>query len=180
MIPVLVKSEHEVEVTAMEEPRWKLFAPNLICIGMDGCKKNEYAGRIWHQYADDPIPFRDAVDMLRIMEELYDEWNFPQSSTKSHSFIETGSTKEPKQKKGARAKMDVNRIHNKHGNRGTFIVQVKYRQNSTWQGEVIWAERNQKQSFRSALELLKLIDGALDLTEEEEEPEKQFPAGNGR
>ena len=53
------------------------------------------------------------------------------------------------------------------GDKGTFIVQVKYRQNSTWQGEVTWTERRQKQYFRSALELLKLIDSALDMNEEE-------------
>ena len=46
--------------------------------------------------------------------------------------------------------------------------QVRYRQNATWQGDVIWAEKNERQSFRSALELLKLIDSALDSKEGEE------------
>ena len=32
----------------------------------------------------------------------------------------------------------------------------------TWQGGVVWAEKNEKRTFRSALELLKLIDNALD------------------
>ena len=46
----------------------------------------------------------------------------------------------------------------------TFVIKVIAKQNSTWQGTVTWVEAQQKQNFRSALELLKLIDGALDET----------------
>lgn len=46
--------------------------------------------------------------------------------------------------------------------RGTFIVKILGRQNSTWQGNITWVEEQQTKNFRSALELLKLIDGALD------------------
>ena len=45
---------------------------------------------------------------------------------------------------------------------GTFIVKILDRKNSTWQGTINWVEEQQTQNFRSALELLKLIDGALD------------------
>lgn len=42
-----------------------------------------------------------------------------------------------------------------------FLVNVKYRQNATWQGTVAWADGKQEVNFRSALELLKIIDSAL-------------------
>ena len=45
--------------------------------------------------------------------------------------------------------------------KGTFEVSVKFMQNSTWQGQIHWVEKNRKQSFRSALEMLKLMDEAL-------------------
>ncbi|NCB94653.1 MAG: hypothetical protein EOM40_19200 [Clostridia bacterium] len=45
---------------------------------------------------------------------------------------------------------------------GTFIVKILDRQNATWQGSVTWVDERKEQYFRSALELLKLIDGALD------------------
>ena len=48
-----------------------------------------------------------------------------------------------------------------------FIVMINECQNSTWQGSVLWSETKQEQYFRSALELLKLIDGAV--TEDEDE-----------
>ena len=44
-------------------------------------------------------------------------------------------------------------------NTNTFVVS---QQNSTWQGSVTWTEEKKVQNFRSALELLKLISGALD------------------
>ena len=43
-----------------------------------------------------------------------------------------------------------------------FVVDIRYQENSTWQGEVLWVDQNRQCSFRSALELLKLIDGALE------------------
>lgn len=61
--------------------------------------------------------------------------------------------------------MDINNVQEKRGKQGTFIVQVQYRQNSSWQGQVIWAEGNRCEHFRSALELMKLIDGAMDEAE---------------
>lgn len=40
----------------------------------------------------------------------------------------------------------------------TFIIQIKYRENCTWQGTVEWIEKRQKMTFRSALELIRIID----------------------
>ena len=47
------------------------------------------------------------------------------------------------------------------GRRATFEVSVKFRQNSTWQGQIFWAEKNMKQNFRSALEMIRLMDQAV-------------------
>ena len=40
---------------------------------------------------------------------------------------------------------------------GPFVVRILNTQNATWQGEIFWAERQRLQTFRSALELLKLF-----------------------
>lgn len=55
----------------------------------------------------------------------------------------------------------------KRTEQGTFIVKIQYRQNATWQGHITWAEKNKTLPFRSALELLKLIDS----TQEEIHPD---------
>ncbi len=51
----------------------------------------------------------------------------------------------------------------------TFIIKVLNQQNATWQGSVTWVDEHREQYFRSALELLKLIDGALEKSNEDEE-----------
>ncbi|MBO5565044.1 MAG: hypothetical protein J5935_05460 [Lachnospiraceae bacterium] len=53
--------------------------------------------------------------------------------------------------------------------KGTFIVKIQRRENFTWQGEVTWVEKKETKFFRSALELLKMIDGATEETEDAQE-----------
>lgn len=49
----------------------------------------------------------------------------------------------------------------------TFIVNIKNNQNHTWQGTVKWVEGQEEIPFRSALELIKLMDSAMELSSEE-------------
>jgi len=42
----------------------------------------------------------------------------------------------------------------------TFLVKIKYRQNSSWQGSVQWVEAGKTQNFKSCLELMRLMDTA--------------------
>ena len=60
------------------------------------------------------------------------------------------------------------------GKRETFVVQMNT-QNATWQGTVTWTDGQKTQPFRSALELIRLIDSALleqAATEESKQPEQ--------
>ncbi|MDO5147259.1 MAG: hypothetical protein Q4D60_09670 [Eubacteriales bacterium] len=43
----------------------------------------------------------------------------------------------------------------------TFIIKVLDRKHRTWQGSILWVEEKKEQHFRSALELLKLVDEVL-------------------
>ena len=47
-------------------------------------------------------------------------------------------------------------------NKGTFIIKVEDCQRGTWQGKVVWADEETTEYFRSALELLQLVDEALN------------------
>ncbi|MCR5669491.1 MAG: hypothetical protein K6G10_00650 [Butyrivibrio sp.] len=50
----------------------------------------------------------------------------------------------------------------KRKDKGTFIVKVEYCQHGSWQGKVVWAEENRSIRFRSALELIKIMDSAMN------------------
>lgn len=57
-------------------------------------------------------------------------------------------------------------MNDKKNKTNTFLVKIIERQNATWQGTVTWVDEQREQNFRSALELLKLIDGAIDNRED--------------
>ena len=51
----------------------------------------------------------------------------------------------------------------------TFVVEVVDQQNASWQGSVNWVNTGKKEHFRSALELIRLIDSALESEKKENE-----------
>ena len=57
--------------------------------------------------------------------------------------------------------MDEIIFENERGEKVTFIIQVQFRQNATWQGTIRWADKKKAQRFRSTLEMIKLMDDAL-------------------
>lgn len=49
-----------------------------------------------------------------------------------------------------------------NGHRNTFVIQVMDTQNATWQGTITWANNSETKPFRSVLELIKLLDSAIE------------------
>lgn len=47
--------------------------------------------------------------------------------------------------------------------KATFVVDVLYRNASTWQGRIRWVEGDRMQNFRSELELIHLMDSVLGI-----------------
>ncbi len=43
----------------------------------------------------------------------------------------------------------------------TFIIQIAYQQNDTWQGTLKWMNQGKEAHFRSTLELIHMIDTAI-------------------
>jgi len=46
--------------------------------------------------------------------------------------------------------------------RASFLIQVQYRHNSSWQGRIVWLDTKKTLVFRSFLELVMLMQEALD------------------
>lgn len=49
----------------------------------------------------------------------------------------------------------------KGSEKASFLVHVQFRQHSTWQGNITWLDKGVTQQFRSALEMLRLMNEAL-------------------
>lgn len=95
--------------------------------------------------------FNSLAQFLVGAEILFDSMNFPQSYTAKRSFA-TIQEVEP-QGRPAPCKQ--------RGKLATFDIRVLFRQHASWQGSVIWVEKNSEEYFRSVLELILLIDSAL-------------------
>lgn len=42
-----------------------------------------------------------------------------------------------------------------------FVISIKHQQHETWQGTIQWIEGQKKETFRSVLEMIKLIDSTM-------------------
>jgi len=54
----------------------------------------------------------------------------------------------------------------------SFLIKIKYRQNSSWQGTVQWIETGKSQNFKSCLELIRLMDIAVN-SDKENKPDEE-------
>lgn len=43
----------------------------------------------------------------------------------------------------------------------TFILEINDTQNQSWQGKVEWVQGHKKETFRSVMELLRLVDSVV-------------------
>ena len=159
-----------IEARKMSDSKQMLFARNLICVCIDDDKDADYQGLIYHQYADEPISFNGIASMIMEMENLFDEWDFPQRGLAERKFDKKKENhKRPvPETEDDKLKIEiisdthgVRNVQNKKGKLGTFVIQVVYRQDASWQGHVIYQEDNEKLDFNSALELIKIIDRAV-------------------
>ena len=134
------------------------YAPNFINMCIDNINDEELSGRIYHCYSKEPWKFTNILQLIELADDFFDKLEFPQASTSARSFTSTQFSGVDRLDK---VQSPEDFIENR-GQKGTFFLNVRYRQNSSWQGSVTWVEEQREQHFRSALELLKLIDGALD------------------
>lgn len=147
----------------MNKVNINVSAPNLVAVCIDRVVDGSIQGRMYHKYQREPQSFNEVHKLLCLMEDVFDLCGYPESTTQSRYFTDRKEIME----KEASLMADSDQVLNNNGDLATFVVHVKYRQHSTWQGEVVWAEKGKKKSFRSALELIKLMDGALEANIEE-------------
>ncbi|SCY05238.1 hypothetical protein [Butyrivibrio sp. INlla14] len=153
----------------MGDAKQMLFARNLISICVDSNENADFQGNVWHQYSDDPISFKSVTNMLTMVDSLMDEWDFPQKGLEQREFV---STERPRHQRVdvADEELVIDKVQKRHGTRniqnkkgklGTFIVQIAFRQNATWQGNVVVVDTNDKKTFSSAMELIRIMSDSL-------------------
>lgn len=124
------------------------YRTTTVCI--DSYENGVLSGRFYNPYLEAGREFQSLTQFLLEMEQALDAMEFPKSFTAARSF-------EPAP--AFRAQVPGAEFHT--GRLATFAVRVIFRQNASWQGSVLWLEGEREQSFRSALELIFLMDNGL-------------------
>ena len=124
---------------------------NTSVIRVTSYQEKRIAGTLYSPGSGEEIGFENLMQMLLLMEERMDQTNTPQRGMEPRTFGD-----------GESRRMQAVR----HADSGrpviaTFQVKVLFRQHASWQGSVQWVESNMDSPFRSALELIGLMDGAL-------------------
>ena len=131
---------------------------------LDSVENFDYNGRLYIGEDKTGYAVLGINDFVSMLENVFDYCDFPQASHENRSFYGT----KPKNNEKRRAYMEEKKRDSQldpKGEKATFIVQVQFRQNATWQGTVQWVEKGVTQRFRSELELMKLMGEAAETEE---------------
>lgn len=131
----------------------------LICV--DGIIDFDMAGTIYNIFMPEPVKFSSVFECVGVMDEFFDDIAFPQAYYDDRTFTQKLSQKRKQLKKEVQQYMSEDILLSEQGKKATFMVQVQFRQNATWQGTITWMDEKKTQRFRSTLEMIKLMDGAL-------------------
>jgi len=131
---------------------------NETIVYVDSYENNVLAGCFYNPNMPEVQAFHSTMDLLKQVEILLNEIRLPQSFSANRVFRRPAMI----------SAQNVSAATPKSGKLGTFALRIMFRQNASWQGAVTWLEGKREESFRSVLELLLLIDSALDMTREEE------------
>jgi hypothetical protein len=125
------------------------FRTTTVCV--DAYDGGAMSGRIYNPNIQGAAEFANLTQLLMRMDGMLDEMNFPQSNEAKRKFASV--------ERQASSFVDTDK---RTGRVATFAVKVLFRQNASWQGSITWLEGEREESFRSVLELIFLMNSALE------------------
>lgn len=146
--------EHMPIVTAMS---------TLATVTVTSFENGIMTGDIYNAHYDKTVHFFDSLELLEGLESLFETLSFPGRFENFRRF--SNETEKQLHKSTRRGRIDMSEKAKE--DKATFVIQVQFRRNATWQGTIQWVDQNKRQSFRSTLEMIRLIDEALEDGNEE-------------
>lgn len=111
-------------------------------------------GSLSNPFFEEDQLFTGCIPLLQLMEDMLDSLRFPQRAMECRTFDASAK----------RMPRDANRqpARTLEPALATFRLRVLFRQNASWQGEIVWLEKQAAAGFRSVLELIGILDSALE------------------
>lgn len=125
-----------------------------VMIYIDSYEECIPVGRFHIASHQDAQSFKGLTQLVLGINNALNQNHFPQSFSELRKFRKPSERPEP----------SLVLLNRNSGKLATFCVRILFRQNASWQGSVSWSEGEQEEYFRSALELIVLLDDALNYT----------------
>jgi len=122
-------------------------------VWIDSFEDEILKGRLYNPMLNEEVHFESTIQFLLQMEQLMSEIGSPQSCTSTRKFIFPCANEI--------TAINFVSVREKQKPIATFQLRVLFRQHSSWQGILYWAEKKQEEHFRSVLELLLLMNSVL-------------------
>lgn len=132
----------------------------ILCIDQGYDDAGEFSARMYSRFHSAPVRICCFENLIREMIQLFDDIRFPLATLKVRDFRGEAQT-ERREEKEKEKYMSDQELLAKHGDISTFIIRVQQRQNGTMQGRITWVDENKTMRFRSALEMIKLIESGI-------------------
>ena len=116
-------------------------------ICLDSYDGENMKGFISNPFYPKSISFDSTIDFLMKMQDMIEEMDYPKPYRLMRSF------------EASQVNLSSDSVDS--GKLATFVVKVLFCQNSSWQGTISLRKGENEQTFRSALELLFMMNSAI-------------------
>jgi len=128
------------------------FDVRTFLIYIDSYEDGVPVGQYHNLCREELVEFHSLTQLLLHLDQSLDVDNMPQSFNKVRTFFPlNGYGLETMTKAAPRS-----------GRLATFSIHVLFRRNASWQGTLSWLDEGRVQNFRSVMELIMLLNSALE------------------
>lgn len=135
------------------------FIPNnlrLAIVKVISYEDKNFVGYLENPFIGDIVKFSNLTQLLLGLDELADELNCPKRTYESRRLFRADASTSLLSRLPSADSMEKAIA--------TFKICIIFRQNASWQGSCEWIEEKKGANFRSALELVQLMDSVLEYT----------------
>lgn len=152
---MILSNQAEIDIKKGYYPKTDTY----IFIRLDFFGSEPY-GEFRHLYMDTSQTFHTVSELIYRLEILMEETNSPSADF----FCRKEWDMKPHKVAGGQSRTRNNSLLDQLSFSGLdkpgelFLLHIRYRQNATWQGDIRWLNKKKTFSFRSALELLMVLE----------------------
>ena len=122
-----------------------------------------WSGQVQHAKSKQVCSFDNVLEMTLLIQEKLDQVGFPQAATERRCWTSGNPENQVQNVKSASRREKMGESKQKRMQGGpTFFIRINYQQNASWQGSVQWLEGKSTRFFRSHLELIMLMQEAVE------------------